>query len=186
MRVEGVLRLGANFKKGVCMTTRCLTAFLALGLTNVASFPAMAQTPAAAQITRVLAQWQKAFEAKDLNGVMAVYAPGETLTAYDVVAPLQYKGADAYRKDYADFFDQFDGPLHVELRDTHVETSGNIGFAYGLERISGKLKSGQPVDMWLRYTSGFKRIGGQWRDVHDHISVPADMNTGKALLDLKP
>jgi ketosteroid isomerase-like protein len=138
------------------------------------------------QISRLLAQWQKAFEAKDLNGVMAMYAPGNALTAYDVVPPLQYKGADAYRKDYADFFGQFDGPLHVEVRDSHIETCGNIGFAYGLERISGKLKSGQNVDMWVRYTSGFKRIGGQWRDVHDHVSVPADIATGKAMLDLKP
>ena len=138
------------------------------------------------QIGQLLAQWQKAFEAKDVNGVMAVYAPGSALTAYDIVPPLQYKGADAYRKDYADFFGQFDGPLHVETRDNHIETSGNVAFAYGLERISGKLKSGQPVDMWLRYTSGFKRINGQWRDVHDHISVPADMETGKAMLNLKP
>lgn len=145
------------------------------------------EADSADQIRQLLAQWQKAFEAKDVNGVMAVYAPGNSLTAYDIVPPLQYKGADAYRKDYTDFFAQFDGPLHVETRDVHIETGGNLAFAYGLERISGKLKkSGQPVDMWLRYTSGFKRIGGRWRDVHDHVSVPADMDTGKAMLDLKP
>ena len=138
------------------------------------------------QINQRLTQWQKAFEAKDVSGVMAVYALGDAVTAYDIVPPLQYKGADAYRKDYAEFFGQFDGPLHVEIRDNHIETGGNIALAYGLERISGKLKSGQPVDMWLRYTSGFKRIGGQWRDVHDHVSVPVDMKSGKAMLDLKP
>ncbi len=141
---------------------------------------------AADQINQLLTRWQKAFEAKDVSGVMAVYATGNALTAYDIVPPLQYKGADAYRKDYAEFFAQFDGPLHVEIRDSHIETGGNIALAYGLERISGKLKSGQPVDMWLRYTSGFKRIGGQWRDVHDHVSVPVDINSGKAMLDLKP
>jgi ketosteroid isomerase-like protein len=144
------------------------------------------EADSAGQITHLLAQWQKAFEAKDVNSVMAVYANGNAVTAYDIVPPLQYKGADAYRKDYADFFGQFDGPLHVETRDNHVETSGDVGLAYGLERITGKLKSGQPVDIWLRYTSGFKRSGGQWRDIHDHVSVPADMDTGKALLNLKP
>jgi ketosteroid isomerase-like protein len=117
---------------------------------------------------------------------MAVYAAGDALTAYDIVPPLQYRGADAYRKDYADFFAQFSGPLHVEMRDQHLEVSGDLALAYGLERISGKMTNGQPVDTWLRYTSAFKRIGGQWRDIHDHISVPADMNTGKAALDLKP
>lgn len=144
------------------------------------------QSDSADQISQSLAKWQKAFEAKDVNGVMAMYAPGDTLVSYDLVPPLQYRGADAYRKDYTGFFAQFDGPLHVEFRNSHIETGGNVAFAYGLERISGKLKTGQPVDMWVRYTSGFKRIDGQWRDVHDHVSVPVDLDSGKAMVDLKP
>ncbi|WP_309662952.1 nuclear transport factor 2 family protein [Sphingomonas sp.] len=138
------------------------------------------------QVTSLLANWKKAFEAKDVNGVMAMYATGDALTAYDIVPPLQYKGADAYRKDYSEIFSQFDGPLHVEFTDGHVESGSNLALAYGLERISGTLKGGQPVDMWVRYTSVFKKINGRWRDIHDHISVPADLNTGKAVLDLKP
>lgn len=146
------------------------------------------ESPQAVQkeISHLLANWQRAFEAKDVKGVMAMYAPGAQLVAYDIVPPLQYKGADAYAKDYGEFFGQFDGPLHVEIRDDHVEVSGSLAVAYGLERISGKLKSGQPVDSWLRYTSAFKKIDGQWRDIHDHVSVPVDMNTGKGALDLKP
>jgi ketosteroid isomerase-like protein len=137
-------------------------------------------------IQLVLDRWQKAFEAKDVNGVMAMYAPGAALTAYDIVPPLQYKGADAYRKDYGEFFAQFDGPLHIEFRDTHLETGSTLAVAYGLEHITGQLKGGAPADMWVRYTSAFKHINGQWLDIHDHVSVPADLNTGKAALDLKP
>jgi ketosteroid isomerase-like protein len=137
-------------------------------------------------INQLFANWQKAFEAKDVDGVMAMYAKGDALTAYDIVPPLQYKGADAYRKDYADFFGQFDGPLHFEFGDSHLEVSGDLALAYGLEHISGKLKSGKPADIWLRYTGGFKKIDGQWRDIHDHVSVPVDIDTGKAMLDLKP
>ena len=143
-------------------------------------------TAAEQQINALMTNWQKAFEAKDVNGVMAMYAPGDALIAFDVVPPLQYKGADAYRKDYGEFFAQFDGPLHLEFADGHTEVSGDLALAYGLERITGKLKGEQPVDLWLRYTSAFKRIGGQWRDIHDHVSVPADLNTGKAAVDLKP
>jgi hypothetical protein len=29
-------------------------------------------------------------------------------------------------------------------------------------------------------------MNGQWRVVHEHISVPVDLTTGKAALDLKP
>ena len=133
-----------------------------------------------------LERWQKAFEAKDVNGVMAVYAPGASLIAYDVVPPLQYKGLDAYRKDYGELFAQFDGPLHIDFRDTHLEAGNNLAVAYGLEHITGKLKTGRPVDIWVRYTSVFKHIDDRWLDIHDHVSVPADLDTGKAMLDLRP
>ena len=131
-------------------------------------------------------RWKTAFEAKDVNGVMAMYAPGATLTAYDVVPPLQFKGADEYRKDYSSFFAQFDGPIHVDLPDMHIEAGTGAAFAYGVERLTGKLKDGTPVDMWLRYTEGLKYMNHQWRIVHEHISVPVDLTTGKARTDLKP
>jgi ketosteroid isomerase-like protein len=148
--------------------------------------PAVDTAKSAEQIQQVFARWKTAFEAKDVNGVMAMYAPGATLTAYDVVPPLQFKGADAYTKDYGAFFAQFDGPIRVELSDDHVVAGADTGFAYGLERLTGKMTNGTPVDMWLRYTEGLKLIDGQWRVVHEHISVPVDLDTGKARLDLKP
>jgi ketosteroid isomerase-like protein len=139
-----------------------------------------------AEIKALFQQWKAAFEAKDVDGVMQIYAPGATLVSYDIVPPLQFKGADAYRKDYTEFFAQFAGPLHVEVPDMHIEVGRDIGFAYGLERLTGKLANGTPVNMWIRYTEGLKRIDGQWRVVHEHISVPIDMATGKARLDLAP
>jgi len=136
------------------------------------------------QIRQLFDGWARAFEAKDLDGVMAMYAPN--ITAFDIVPPLQFRGADNYRKDYSQFFSQFSGPIHVEVPGMQVEVSGDTAFAYGLERIAGKTTNGAPVDMWLRYTEGLKRIDGQWRVVHEHISVPVDMATGKAAMNLKP
>lgn len=138
------------------------------------------------QIQQLFDHWKTAFEAKDVNGVMAMYAPGKTLTAFDVVPPLQFKGADAYRKDYGDFFAQFKGPIHVDVPDMQIVAGDNVAIVYGLERLTGTMTNGTPVDMWLRYTEGLKRIDGQWRVVHEHISVPVDLNSGKAALDLKP
>ena len=117
---------------------------------------------------------------------MSVYAPGDELIAYDVVAPLQYRGADAYRKDYVEFLSQYDGPIHVEYRDMRILTSGDLGIIHAVERMTGKLKSGKTSDLWLRATSAVKKINGKWLIVHDHISVPVDLESGKAILDLKP
>jgi uncharacterized protein (TIGR02246 family) len=169
------------------MTSALLAIGIASALLGADQAPgSVAPANANAEIQQLFARWAKAFEAKDVNGVMAMYAPGRTFTAYDIVPPLQFKGADAYRRDYADFFALFEGPLHVELRDDHIEAGNDVAIAYGLERLTGKTKAGAPVDMWLRYTEGLKKIDGQWRVVHEQISVPADMETGKAKLDLKP
>jgi ketosteroid isomerase-like protein len=136
------------------------------------------------QISQLFENWSKAFQAKDVDGVMAMYAPG--VTAFDIVPPLQFRGADAYRKDYSEFFGQFSGPINVETPDMQIQVNGDTAFAYGLERLTGKMTNGTAVDMWLRYTEGLKKIDGKWRVVHEHISVPADMATGKAVMDLKP
>jgi ketosteroid isomerase-like protein len=36
------------------------------------------------------------------------------------------------------------------------------------------------------WTNAVRKIGGQWKVTHEHLSVPYDMETGKASLDLKP
>jgi len=139
-----------------------------------------------AQIKALLDRWAKAFEARDINGIMSNYAPGDAVVAYDVVPPLQYKGKEAYRKDYLEFLGQYDGPIQVEYRDMRVLSGGDVAFVHALERFTGKLKNGQQSDLWLRYTGGLRKVDGTWLIVHDHVSVPADFENGKAALDLKP
>jgi uncharacterized protein (TIGR02246 family) len=128
--------------------------------------------------------WTKAFSAKDVDRVMELYT--DDVVAYDIVPPLQYIGKPAYRADYQQFFAQYEDNLRVELRDVHVGASGELGYATGLEMISGTLKHGQKSNTWVRFTSLFRKVNEKWLDFHDHVSVPADMESGKALLDLKP
>jgi hypothetical protein len=35
-------------------------------------------------------------------------------------------------------------------------------------------------------TNAVRKIGGQWKVTHEHLSVPYEMETGKASFDLKP
>ena len=39
---------------------------------------------------------------------------------------------------------------------------------------------------WLRVTQIYRKSGGRWRVVHEHVSVPTNLETGKAALDLTP
>ncbi len=152
-----------------------------------APHPAPHPAPAASdeqRIRQILEHWRIAFEKKDVAGVMSVYS--RDVVAYDIVPPLQYVGFEAYRRDYQDFFAQYAGPLRVEMRGLHVSAGDTVAVAFMLERVTGTLKSGEPSDIWLRATQTYRKTDGRWLAVHDHISVPADMATGKAALDLKP
>lgn len=139
-----------------------------------------------AEIRQVYDRWAKAFRAHDVDAIMSIYAPGNDLVAYDVVPPLQYRGKDAYRKDYEEFLAQYEGPIDTEFRDLRIVAGDGVAFIHCVERISGTLKNGQKSEVWVRATSGLRKINGQWLILHDHISVPADLATGKAALDLKP
>jgi uncharacterized protein (TIGR02246 family) len=139
-----------------------------------------------AEIRKVLDQWAKAFHARDLNGIMSIYEPGDALVSYDIVPPLQYSGYEAYKKDYQEFLDQFQGPVDIEYRDLKIAAGDTVAFSRGLERMTGTLKNGQKFDTWVRFTECYRKTNGRWLAIHDHISVPVDLDTGKAVLDAKP
>ncbi len=139
-----------------------------------------------AEIRQLLDTWAKAFSARDLDGIMSIYEPGQSLVAFDLVAPLRYTGFEAYKKDYQEFLEQFQGTIDVEYRDLSIMAGDTVAFSRGLERLSGTLKNGQKFDAWVRFTECYRKTNGHWRAIHDHISVPVDLDTGKALLDLKP
>jgi uncharacterized protein (TIGR02246 family) len=148
------------------------------------STPASADDAAAKEIRGWLERWTKAFTTKDADLIMALYA--EDVIAYDLVPPLQYTGKAAYRADYQQFFSQYDSDLKVEVRDLHIGVSGDLGYAMGLQLVSGTLKGGKKSELWVRFTSLFRKSDGHWLDFHDHVSVPADVATGKAMLELTP
>ncbi len=166
--------------------TRLLLLLIVASITVAAQAPAARKNLNEAQIRALYDRWATAFSARDVDGIMSVYATSDAVIAYDIVPPLQFKTADAYRQDYEEFLGMFDGPLHVEFRDMRIIAGDTVGFIHTLERISGKLKNGQPMDMWLRATSGVQKLNGKWLIVHDHVSVPTDFQSGKAALDLKP
>lgn len=138
------------------------------------------------EIRTLLARWERAFREKDVEAVMSVYAPGQAVVAFDVVPPLAVVGRDAYRRNYEEFFAMFSGPLEIELRDLRIVASGDAAFLHCFDRMSGTLQGGERFDLWLRVTSGLRRIDGEWRIIHDHVSVPTRFETGSAALDLSP
>ena len=120
----------------------------------------------------------------DLEGVMSIYAPD--IVSFDLEAPLRYVGAATKRKHWADAFAAYRPPLGYEIRDLAITAGDDVAFGHSLNRVSGTLKNGHRSGFWLRWAACFRKIDGNWLIAHDHVSVPLDLESGSALLDLEP
>jgi ketosteroid isomerase-like protein len=125
-----------------------------------------------ADIRQRIDKLAEAIRAMDLEGVMSIYSPD--LLSFDIVPPLQHVGAEAKRKNWVDAFAMYQRPLGYEIRDLTITLSNDVAFGHSLNRISGTL------------TTCFRKIDGNWLIVHDQASVPLDLESGRALLNLEP
>jgi uncharacterized protein (TIGR02246 family) len=164
-------------------------AITALAFTAALVVPPTAVRAASADETAIKAleaRFAAAFNAKDLNAIMKVYVPDESLVVFDVVPPRQYVGAKAYTKDWTDFLGSFKGPPKFEISDLSVSASGTMGFSHSIQHVTGTDTKGQPVDLTVRVTDVYRKVKGNWLIVHEHVSVPVDLDTGKPDLASKP
>jgi uncharacterized protein (TIGR02246 family) len=126
----------------------------------------------------------KALRAKDINGVMSVFAP--EVVSFDLGPPLQHGGGETFVKRWQELFESYQNPIDYEVRDLNITAGDDVAFSYSLNRVSGTMKNGRKSDRWLRWTACYRKTNGKWLIVHEHVSVPVDLVNGKAMLDLKP
>jgi uncharacterized protein (TIGR02246 family) len=137
-----------------------------------------------AAIRALVDGYVEAIRNHDLDGVMAAYAPD--LMAFDVVPPLRYAGAEAFRPVWQAFFANFERPVDYQVRELTIVAGEDTAFSYSLNHNGGVTKDGRKTDMWLRWTVGYRKLDGRWRIAHLHVSVPADLRSGQAAAGLKP
>lgn len=137
-----------------------------------------------AQIRKLISDREKAVRTKDVNASVSNLAPD--ILSFDVVDPLQHIGLDASRKRAAEWFSSFQGPIGYEIRDLSITAGDDVAFSHGLSHVTATSKDGGELDMWWRTTVCFRKIDGEWMITHEHNSVPFDVKSGKASLDLKP
>jgi uncharacterized protein (TIGR02246 family) len=157
-----------------------------LAALSMMAFGTPARADASADIRALEERFVAAFKAKDLDAIMKVYAPAQTLVVFDLVPPRQYVGAAAYRKDWQTFLDSFEGPIIVELTDLDIGADRNLAYSHSIQRVAGTDKQGKKLDLTVRVTDVYKKARGRWVLIHEHVSVPVDLDTGKPDLSSKP
>ncbi len=136
------------------------------------------------EIRSLIDDWREAMRAKNIDAIMSFYAPDIRL--FDIMPPLEYKGRDECRKIWEMCFPAFGGPIECEVRGLSITAGHGMAFSCGLYRFTGTMTDGKEMDMWARGTVCYRKVDGKWVITHDHHSVPIDMETNKALFDLKP
>lgn len=137
-----------------------------------------------ARIRQLIDGFVEGIRTRDLHGVMSVYSPD--IVWFDFMAPLRHAGKGAYSKLWEKCLASYEGPIEIEIRDLNITVGNDVGFSHSLNRFTGAMKNGQKYNFWFRWTACFRRIDGRWMVAHEHISMPFDMETNKALWDLEP
>lgn len=138
-----------------------------------------------AEIRRLIDELASALRAHDLDAAMSVYATD--VVSFDIEPPLQHVGGQAKRKNWERVFAAYECPLNYEIRELAVTVGEDVAFAHSLNRLSGTLRNGTATTgIWVRATMCFRKLNGRWAVAHDQVSVPLDMATGAALVNLEP
>jgi ketosteroid isomerase-like protein len=165
--------------------------FAAVAVIAVAFAGAMAafspKSNSEAEIKAQLDGWLAAFKTKDAAKVISFYGPGDPVLAFDVIPPRQYATADAYKKDFEELFKLINGTPEVAINDLSITTNGSdMAYTHSIDHLSARTADGKPLDFTVRVTDVFRKIGGKWLIVHEHVSVPVDLMSGQADLQSKP
>jgi len=137
-----------------------------------------------ASIRALEARFAAAVEARDIDAIMKVYS--SDVFVFDVIPPRQYVGAVAYRDDWKNFLSSYSGPIRFEITDLAVSSQGSVGYGHSIQHVSGTDPQGKPSELTVRVTDVYRKQGGSWKIVQEHVSVPVNISTGKADLTSKP
>ena len=173
------------FERGHLMKT-FIAILLACAAVSASAAPALAASNNEAQIKALEDQFAAAANAKNLDAIMKVYAPGKDLLVFDVVPPRQYAGWDAYKKDWQEFLAGFKGPIKFTVSDLAITASGDMAFSHSIQSVSGMDTKGKATEMTVRVTDVYRKTSGKWLIVHEHVSVPVNLDTAKPDMNSTP
>lgn len=131
---------------------------------------AAAQTRVDAEIRHLIDDHISAICAKDLDQIMAHYAPD--IVIFDMKPPLAIRGIDNCRSMWAASLPYMPTISGMETQAVSITISGNLALAHWVARFTGLEPEHPAAQMWLRITAGCQRWGEQWQIVHEHVSVP--------------
>jgi len=135
-----------------------------------------------AAIRAVIDGIARAVRAKDVEAMLAHCAPD--VVTFDMLPPLVHEGYEGIRRIWAQALVPFETPIEYETERLAITVGGDVAFCRSVNRFAGKTKDGERTVNRLRTTLGLRKVDGRWSVAHQHVSVPFDVESGQALLEL--
>ena len=138
---------------------------------------------AEAEVRSLIEKRTQATRDKNVPGATSTIAPD--LVMFDVVDPLRRAGSNEATQRSEAWFSTFKNQIGFVIRDLVVVASEDVAFSHSLNHYRGETSNGL-LSMWVRMTTCYQRVNGNWMIVHEHSSVPFNTDTGKASTNLQP
>jgi ketosteroid isomerase-like protein len=89
------------------------------------------------QIRGLIDEWAKAATRQGHGQGHVPLRAGRRSVAFDAIAALQFKGAEAYRKHYEACFAMCSGPTTFEIHDLDITARDDVAFGHYLLHCGG-------------------------------------------------
>jgi ketosteroid isomerase-like protein len=110
----------------------------------------------------------------------------DNIVAYDAVLQLQFPDKKAYTDHWIACLSYAPDGMIFESQEPVIHADDNIAFSHNLVRCGCYDAEGNAQSSWTRVTRGYKKLGNQWKVIHEHFSFVIDMEKGNALFDIQP
>lgn len=123
-----------------------------------------------AQIRELLKHWARATQKGQQDEILVNHA--SDVLIYDVLPPMKYAGAAAYRQSWDEWQPDTQGEGQFTLQDLSITAGNDVSFAHCFIQCGGTLPDGKKFEDLVRATFCLQKTGGSWQVAHQHISKP--------------
>ena len=119
------------------------------------------------------------------NGQQVAAEFSQDAVMFDPMPPT-FDGRAAIEEHMVDAFSHLKNP-RAELLSMHIEVDHDLAFAFSTQRMTIEESGNIPREFVMRVTDCYRKIDGKWKVVHNHTSLPVNLETGRVLYmaDLK-
>ena len=136
------------------------------------------------EIEKILSERMDSIKNQNLSKAISFFA--SDVISFDVLEPIQNIGVETVKLRLKDWFSSMTKINDFKITQERIQATSDLAYCSSLNHIDGLKPDGTKNDMWWRETTCYKKTNGTWKITHIHASSPFSLETGKAVIEIKP